>query len=82
MEEVEPYDRSMSPAPIDINKLRGEEREADIISIAEDRRNIVSRSGLLARPNFLTFSRFSNVVPSLQHAMSLNPRSSLLKFKL
>lgn len=49
MEEVEPYDRSMSPVPIDTNKLRGEEREADIISIAEDRRNIVSRSGLLAR---------------------------------
>lgn len=47
VEEVEPYDRSMSPELIDINKLRGEERDADIISAVEDRRNIVSRFRLL-----------------------------------
>lgn len=45
-EEVEPYDRAMSPKLIDITKLRGEEREADIISAAEDRRNIVSQLSL------------------------------------
>lgn len=31
----------MSPKPIDINRLRGEERDAEIISAAEDRRIIV-----------------------------------------
>lgn len=41
-EEVEPYDRAMSPEPIDIAKLRGEERDIDVISAADDRRNIVS----------------------------------------
>jgi len=40
-EEAEPYHRSMSPRPIDINRLRGEERDAEIISAAEDRRIIV-----------------------------------------
>jgi len=40
-EEAELYRRSMSPEPIDISRLRGEERDADIISAAEDRRIIV-----------------------------------------
>ena len=40
-EEAEPYHRSMSPRPIDINRLRGEERDAEIISAAEDRQIIV-----------------------------------------
>lgn len=42
--EAEPYHRSMSPEPINITKLRGEERDAIIISAADDRRNIVRYS--------------------------------------
>ena len=40
-EKVEPYHRSMSPEPIDITKLSYDERQIDIITAAEDRRNLV-----------------------------------------
>jgi hypothetical protein len=40
-EKVEPYHRSMSPEPTDITKLSYEERQIDIITAAEDRRNLV-----------------------------------------
>lgn len=38
---VEPYDRSMSPALIDITKLPIEERQIDILTEEEDRRALV-----------------------------------------
>jgi hypothetical protein len=41
-EQVEPYDRSMSPALIDITKLPPEERQIDILTTMEDRRALVS----------------------------------------
>jgi len=40
-EKVEPYHRSMSPEPIDITKLSYDERQIDIITAVEDRRNLV-----------------------------------------
>ena len=40
-EVVEPYDRSMSPQPIDITKLPYDERQIDIVTEAEDRRALV-----------------------------------------
>ena len=40
-EKAEPYDRSMSPEPIDITKLSYEERQIDIITAVEDRQNLV-----------------------------------------
>lgn len=41
-EEVEPYDRSMSPALLDIRKLHHEDREIDIVTELEDLRALVS----------------------------------------
>lgn len=41
-EEVEEYNRSMSPPLIDITKLSVEEREIDILTQEEDWRTIVS----------------------------------------
>lgn len=41
-EEMEPYDRSMSPVLLDITKLPVEEREIDILTEEEDRRALVS----------------------------------------
>lgn len=41
-EDIEPYDRSMSPALLDIRKLPYDEREIDIVTEMEDLRAIVS----------------------------------------
>jgi hypothetical protein len=41
-EAVEEYERSMTPPLLDIRKLAAEEREIDIVTAAEDRRNLVS----------------------------------------
>ena len=46
LEEVEEYDRSMSPTLLDITKLPYEEREIDILSAEEDRKALVSTSML------------------------------------
>lgn len=43
-EDVEPYDRSMSPELVDITKLSPEEREMDILTEQEDRRSLVRHS--------------------------------------
>ena len=40
-EEMEPYDRSMSPALIDITKVPLEDREIDILTEQEDLRTLV-----------------------------------------
>lgn len=42
VEDVELYDRSMSPGLLDITKLPAEEREIDILTEEEDRRALVS----------------------------------------
>lgn len=42
VEEMEEYDRAMSPVLLDITKLPPEEREIDIFTEAEDRRTLVS----------------------------------------
>ena len=41
-EDIEPYDRSMSPALLDIRRLPYEERQIDIVTEMEDLRSIVS----------------------------------------
>ena len=48
IEESVPYDRSMSPEPIDITKLHYEDRQLDIILEKDDLRALVSRSPLLS----------------------------------
>ncbi|KIJ56651.1 hypothetical protein M422DRAFT_197721 [Sphaerobolus stellatus SS14] len=55
-EEVEAYDRSMSPEPIDITKLSYDERDMDIVTVEDDlkalialRRNVAT-SRFVARP--------------------------------
>ena len=40
-EDVEPYDRSMSPALLDIRKLPYEERQIDIVTELDDLRALV-----------------------------------------
>ena len=40
-EDIEVYERSMSPTLFDITTLPPEEREIDIITEKEDRRNLV-----------------------------------------
>jgi hypothetical protein len=46
VEEIEPYDRSMSPGLLDITKLPAEERQIDILTEEEDRRALVSSTYL------------------------------------
>lgn len=41
-EVAEPYQRGMSPPLLDILKLTAEEREMDIVTALEDKRNLVS----------------------------------------
>lgn len=44
-EEMEPYDRSMSPGLLDITRLPAEERQIDILTEEEDRRALVRSLG-------------------------------------
>lgn len=41
LEKIEPYDRAMSPALLDIRKLPYDERQIDIITELEDLRDLV-----------------------------------------
>jgi hypothetical protein len=41
-DEIEEYDRSMSPPLIDISKLHVDERDMEVLNEKEDRRNLVS----------------------------------------
>lgn len=60
LEEVEAYDRSMSPALLDITKLPYEEREADILSAEEDRKALASTCPSSPRAIFnIKHSQFS-----------------------
>lgn len=65
VEEIEPYDRSMSPGLLDIIKLPAEERQIDILTEEEDRRALVSKC---IYPIFYyassSFCSSNNVVPS------------------
>jgi len=55
-EDIEPYDRSMSPLPIDITKIPYDERQIDIVTIGDDlkalydRRRAVVSSRFVAKP--------------------------------
>ncbi|KAF5393550.1 hypothetical protein D9757_000270 [Collybiopsis confluens] len=50
---VEPYDRSMSPPLIDITKLTLEERQVDILTEEEDRRNLIKLRQSVAASRFV-----------------------------
>lgn len=51
--DVEPYDRSMSPIPINIARLSVEERQIPIISAQEDRRNLLNQRRAVAGSRFV-----------------------------
>lgn len=50
--KAEPYDRSMSPEPLDITKLSREERDIDIISAEDDLKALVSFN---SSPSFFNY---------------------------
>ncbi|KAF9263693.1 hypothetical protein L218DRAFT_959217 [Marasmius fiardii PR-910] len=52
-EEQEPYDRSMSPALIDITKLPVEERQIDILTQEEDQRSLLEQRKSVAASRFV-----------------------------
>ena len=52
-EGLEPYDRSMSPVLIDITELRAEDRQANILTEAEDRRALVRLSPNIHRASLI-----------------------------
>jgi hypothetical protein len=53
-EEQEPYDRSMSPALLDITKLPYEERQIDIVTELEDLRALMAQRRAVASSRFVT----------------------------
>ncbi|KAI0352907.1 hypothetical protein OH77DRAFT_1459396 [Trametes cingulata] len=52
-EEVEPYDRSMSPPLIDIRDLKHEERQMDIVTTIEDLRYLMQQRRNVAGSRFI-----------------------------
>ncbi|KAF6762588.1 mid region of cactin-domain-containing protein [Ephemerocybe angulata] len=52
-EDVEPYDRSMSPVPINIGKLHPDDRQIPILSAADDRRNLLEQRRAVAGSQFV-----------------------------
>lgn len=80
-EEVEPYDRSMSPALLDIRKLPYEERQIDIVTEIEELRSLVSNYCGLIEIVVLTNERFPpsrcNNEGALQPLDSYRKRSKL-----
>ncbi|KAI0677498.1 mid region of cactin-domain-containing protein [Trametes maxima] len=52
-EEVEPYDRSMSPPLVDIRDLRHEERQMDILTTIEDLRYLMQQRRNVAGSRFI-----------------------------
>ncbi|ETW83838.1 hypothetical protein HETIRDRAFT_170300 [Heterobasidion irregulare TC 32-1] len=52
-EDVEPYDRAMSPGLIDITKLPYEERQIDIVLEADDRRALLEQRRAVAASRFV-----------------------------
>ncbi|KAJ3550644.1 hypothetical protein NM688_g5028 [Phlebia brevispora] len=52
-EEAEPYDRSMSPALLDIRRLPYEERQIDIVTELDDLRDLMSQRRSVAASRFV-----------------------------
>ncbi|KII95810.1 hypothetical protein PLICRDRAFT_170410 [Plicaturopsis crispa FD-325 SS-3] len=52
-EDVEPYDRAMSPVLIDITRLHADEREIDILTTEEDRRALFEQRRAVAASRFV-----------------------------
>lgn len=50
-EVAEPYERGMSPPLLNILQLSAEEREMDIVTALEDKRNLVSASSAVFTPH-------------------------------
>ncbi|KAF9008753.1 cactus-binding C-terminus of cactin protein-domain-containing protein [Cyathus striatus] len=57
--DVEPYDRCMSPPLLDITRLRPEEKEVDILTAEEDRRNLFQQRRTVAASRFVPKARQS-----------------------
>jgi hypothetical protein len=53
VEEMEPYDRLMSPGLLDITKLPAEERQIDILTEEEDRRALFEQRRAVAASRFV-----------------------------
>ncbi|EPQ59381.1 hypothetical protein GLOTRDRAFT_55317 [Gloeophyllum trabeum ATCC 11539] len=65
-EEIEPYDRSMSPPLIDITTLPSEERQIDIVTQEEDLRALFEKRRSVAGSRFIP--RASRPTPEIQDA--------------
>ncbi|KAI9000964.1 mid region of cactin-domain-containing protein [Trametes punicea] len=52
-EEVEPYDRSMSPPLIDIRQLKHDERQMDIVTAIESLRTLMQQRHVVAGSRFI-----------------------------
>jgi len=60
-DEIEAYDRSMSPPLIDLSKLSVDERDMEVLNEREDRRELVCRLTVLISVTYDRFS-YTNVV--------------------
>src|SRR5260221_8092116 len=60
-DEIEAYDRSMSPPLIDISKLSVDERDMEVLNEREDRRELVCKLSVLISDTHDRFS-YTNVV--------------------
>lgn len=53
VEDMEPYDRAMSPSLLDITKLSSDDRQIDIILEEDDRRNLYQQRRTVAASRFV-----------------------------
>ena len=82
-EDIEVYQRSMSPTLLDISALLPEEREIDIITEEEDRRSLVRFMSYVFCMFELIFSSSNNVALSPHRASSRRLLNQLsLKFQV
>ncbi|KAF9563743.1 hypothetical protein CPC08DRAFT_661648 [Agrocybe pediades] len=79
-QEMEPYDRSMSPPLIDITKLSAEERDIDILIDKDDRRNLFEQRRAVAASRYVPKTAQKAVVeqPSEEAASSADLASEAL----
>lgn len=59
-EDMEPYDRSMSPSLINITKLRPEERDIDIVTEEDELRALVCRLPYIPHVDLTEFGSWNN----------------------
>ncbi|KAH9899821.1 mid region of cactin-domain-containing protein [Cubamyces lactineus] len=69
-EDVEPYDRSMSPPLVDIRNLKHEERQMDIVTTVEDLRYLMQQRRSVAGSRFIPKPAEAPVEEQAQEAPS------------